>query len=172
MANALGPISVSAPGNSLTGAVGQNITFSTQYPFHKLDSTKPISFQIITLFMNKDTPAPAAASGFSATNKTLVYSFPHGYSYVPSSWFLVSINNFQTVLGSEGSWLVGNASGVSTANAQINIEVDANNVNFYISKFWLNDGVTQAPSVLGLFISIRSYIFIEDLLGNSVPSHV
>lgn len=162
-----GPISVSAPGKSLIGAVANDITFSTRYPFEKLDSTNPVSFQIITLFFNNEPPNPPV----NTFNKTLVYSFPHGYDYVPSSWFLVSIDNFTTVLGSEGSWIIGNAQSTNKAVAYLSIELDEKNVNFYINKFILNASPIVYPNIAGYSISIRSYIFVEDLSGTSVPSN-
>lgn len=159
-----GPIVVSAPGTSLTGANASNITFSTRNPFHKLDSTNSNSFQIITIFLSHETPNPTIGN----TLDTIVYQFAHGYTYVPSTWFLVSLNNFTTVLGSEGVWIIGNATGTNPVLAKLNITVDATNVYFTVSKTWFTGGVP--PSVLGFFLSIRSYIFIEDLLGGSVPS--
>lgn len=165
-----GPISVSKPGVSLIGASAKDVSFSTQYPFHKLDSTNNNSFQIITLFLSKDTPTPAAGPGLTATNRTLVYFYPHGYTYTPSSWFLCSTNNFTSVLGSEGAWVIGNAAGTSPALAKFEVDVDATNVNFYIYKSWTNDGINPEPSVLGIFITVRAYIFVEDLLGNGIPS--
>lgn len=165
-----GPISISKPGISLVGATSKDISFSTRYPFHKLDSTNPVSFQVLTVFLAKDTPTPAASPGNTATNRTLVYQYPHGYSYVPSSWFLVSTDNFATVLGSEGSWIIGSASGVSPAVAKFEVDIDAINVNFYIFKQWTNDGTTPEPSVLGYFITVRAYIFLDDLSATGVPS--
>lgn len=166
----LGPISVSSPGTSLTTAQGQNITFNTRYPFAKLDSTKVPSFQIITIFFNTEPPNPAVGVGSSGSLETLIYSYPHGYTYIPSTWFLLSLDNFVSVKGSEGSWIVGAATGLSPANAQFNIKVDATNVNFYVNKFWSNDGITPAPSVIGFFVTIRAYVFVESLAGDSVPS--
>lgn len=164
-----GPISVSNPDKSLIGAASKDISFSTRFPFHKLDSTNINSFEVITVFLSADTPNPASPPGGSASNRTLVYSYPHGYTYTPSTWFLLSTDNFQNVKGSEGSWIIGVASGVSPAVAKFEIDVDDKNVNFYVSKFWLNNG-SLAPSVLGMFVTVRSYIFVEDLFGNSVPS--
>lgn len=167
-----GPIAVSAPGMSLTNATDNNVTFNTKYPFAKLDSTLKQSFQIITLFFNTEPPNPSPAVGFSATLKTLVYSYPHGYSYEPSSWFLVSTDNFKDVLGSEGVWILGSATGGNSPAAKFEVEVDATNVNFYIDKFWFNDGIVGPPDIIGYSVSVRAYIFVEDLTGTSVPSHV
>jgi len=165
-----GPISVSAPGTSLTTASGQNVTFSTRYPFAKLDSTSKNSFQVITLLFNREPPNPAPSPGNTGTTRTLVYSFTHGYTYIPSTWFLVSLDNFTTVLGSEGVWILGSASGVSPASATFEVDVDATSVNFYVKKTWTNDGITPTPSVIGFFVTVRAYIFVEDLTATSVPS--
>lgn len=165
-----GPISASSPGNSLVNATGTAVTFNTRYPFEKLDSTSSVSFQIINLFFNHEPPNPNPSSGNSGTTNTLVYSFPHGYSYIPATWFLISTNNFTTALGSEGVWLIGNATGAGGSNAQINVTVDATNVNFYIAKFYTNDGISQLPNVIGTFLNIRAYVFVNDLSGNDVPS--
>lgn len=158
-----GPISVSSPGVSLIGAASKDITFSTRFPFAKLDSTNTNSFQIVTIFLTKEPPNPTIGN----SNSTLIAFIPHGYTYTPSTWFLVSTDNFTTVKGSEGVWLVGDAAGINSATAQLNITVDDTNINFYIAKSYLT---TAPPSVIGLFLGIRCYVFVEDLLGNGIPS--
>jgi hypothetical protein len=168
--NDLGPISVSGPGTSLTTAQGKQLTFNTRYPFAKLDSTKTPSFQIITLFFNTEPPNPVVAPGFSGSLETLVYRYAHGYTYIPATWFLISLDNFVTTLGSEGAWIVGAATGFSPANVQFNIKVDSTYVNFYVNKNWSNDGITPAPSVIGFSVTIRAYIFVNDLAGTDVPA--
>jgi hypothetical protein len=171
-----GPISVSAPGNSLIGATSRDITFSTRYPFHKLDSTNPNSFEIITIFFNREPPDPVMPTpgGSTTTSNTLVYSFPHGYSYVPSTWFLVSIDNFQTTKGSEGAIIeIAPSSGIAQTYARLGITVDKENVNFYIYKqWWARAGIVDPnpPHIIGFSVSIRSYIFVNDLLGGDVPN--
>lgn len=162
-----GPISVSAPGKSLIGATSQDITFSTRFPFAKLDSTNPVSFEVLTIFFNNEPPDPSSSN----TNKrTLVLSYPHGYTYTPSSWFLISIDNFRSVSDQEGGYIVGSASGTGINNVTVPIIVDSENVNIYIDKFW-GSGSGSPPHIVGYFVTIRAYIFVEDLLGNSVPSH-
>lgn len=166
MRSDLGPISVSAPGTSLTTAQGKHLTFNTRYPFGKLDSTNPVSFQIIRLFFNTEPPNPSAGN----SNRTQVYQYPHGYKYIPSTWFLVSIDNFTTVKGSEGVWIIGNAESTNNATAILRIEVDATNITFYIDKFVANVIPPVQPNIIGYTINVRAYVFVEDLLGNSVPS--
>lgn len=171
MRNDLGPISVSAPGTSLTTAQGQHLTFNTRYPFAKLDSTNKNSFEIITVFFNTEPPNPTGGAGTTTTKKTLIYQYKHGYTYIPSTWFLTSTDNFATVLGSEGAWLLGNASGTSAQIAKFEIEVDSTYVNFYIDKQWTNTGSNSPPNIIGTTVNVRAYIFVEDLSGGSVPSH-
>ena len=158
-----GPISVSTNGIALNAATGSQVTFNTKYPFHKLDSTKTASFQVIQLLLTQEPPNPTIGN----SNTTVVYQFAHGYTYIPSTWFLVSIDNFKTVLGPEGVWLVGNATGTNTATAVLYITVDATNVYFTIAKSYIS---IAPPSVLGFVISVRAYIFVEDLTGTSLPS--
>lgn len=171
-----GPISVSAPGVSLIGATAKDITFSTRYPFHKLDSTNQNSFQVLTIFFNQDTPNPTPPTSVETFSNTLVYSFPHGYTYVPSTWFLISTDNFKTTKGAEGS-IISTPAGTqlpNSSNATLNITVDETNINIYILKQWgyvFGTPDPNPPTVLGMFVSIRSYIFVEDLSGTSVPSH-
>lgn len=162
-----GPISVSAPGVSLIGAQSKDVTFSTRYPFAKLDSTNPVSFQVLTIFLQHEPPNPGAVN---TSVQTLIYSFPHGYKYVPSSWFLVSLDNFQTVISQENGYIQGSGTSAGVNNITLPIVVDATNVNIYVNKFW-GSGSASPPSIIGYFITIRAYIFVGDLSGTDVPSH-
>jgi hypothetical protein len=164
----MGPIAVSAPGTSLTGTVGKDVTFSTRYPFAKLDSTNNVSFQTITILFGVDTPSPDGTD--TTTNSTLVYQFAHGYKYVPSTWFMVSVNAFTSALGTEGVYLVGGGDAPTLGSAYITAQVDATNVYFYINKLWVQSGGLPAPTVLGITLTIRSYIFVNDLSGMDIPS--
>lgn len=171
-----GPISVSAPGTSLSGALGKDITFSTRFPFHKLDSLNQNSFEIIALFFNSEPPNPTPPTTTTTYSNTLVYQYKHGYSYVPSTWFLLSNNNFTTTTGPEGSMIfVSPTSGLpGNTNAILNISVDSQYVYFYILKQWgyaFGTPDPNPPSILGLTVSVRAYIFVNDLLGNDVPTH-
>lgn len=169
-----GPISVSAPGKSLIGATAQDITFSTRYPFAKLDSTNINSFEIISLFFNTEPPNPVAPTSTATHSNTLVYQYKHGYTYTPSTWFLLSINNFANTLGPEGSMIISIGNQPGSTNAILNVVVDNTYVYFYIYKTWGYSFGTPdpfPPNIIGYTVSIRAYIFAEDLLGGSVPSH-
>jgi len=159
-----GPISVSAPGVDLMGATGDNVIFNTRFPFAKLDSTMPHSFEIINIVFNNEPPNPSVGG----STRTLIFQYPHGYTYEPSTFFLISLDNFTTAYGSEGSWLVGNAESSNVSVAKFNIEVDQTNVSMYVDKQQFVAGAS--PNVRGFFISIRAYIFAEDFTATSVPS--
>lgn len=77
-------ITISAPNTDTRTASGTDVFFTTQYPFMKLDATNDVSFQTISILFNNEPPQPSA---FNYTS-TLLYSFEHGYSYVPSIWFM------------------------------------------------------------------------------------
>lgn len=164
-----GPIAVSAPGSSLIGANDAELTLSTKYPFFMLDSTNMVSFQIITLFFAHEPPNPDGV--ISKYQRTLIYSFPHGYKYTPSTWFLVSVNNFKTALGSEGVYLTGGGGLASASSSVLICTVDATNVNFYIDKYYDSFFAIPAPMIIGFFVAIRAYVAVQDLMGTSVPSH-
>lgn len=171
-----GPISVSAPGVSLIGAAAKDITFSTRYPFAKLDSTNDKSFQIITLFFQTEPPNPVMPTTTATHSNTLVYSFKHGYDYVPSSWFLLSTDNFASTAGAEGSIFYTSPTGAlpTSTNAVLNVQVDSTTVKFYVYKTWgyvFGIPDPNPPNIIGTSLSVRSYIFVEDLLGGGVPSH-
>ena len=160
-----GPISVSAPNKNLLGAVGKDITFNTSYPFAKIDSTNNVSFQIINILFLTEPPNPDGS--VSTYQRNLIYQFAHGYTYVPSTWFMVSNDNFTTALGTEGVVLTGNSTVLGAAI--LIVTVDSTNVNFYVDKYWGGIGVYK-PVILGTSIEIRSYVFVNDLTGTDVPT--
>lgn len=163
-----GPISISAPGHDVLTANGPDLTLNSQYPFAKLDSTSDNSFQTINISFAHEPPNPNGASVFY--QRTLVYSFAHGYTYVPSTWFLVSLDGFLTSRGSEGNYLVGGGDFPANSSAVFIAEVGSTNVNFYIDKYYTAGLGIVTPDILGYTLSIRSYIFVNDLLGTDIPS--
>jgi hypothetical protein len=163
----MGPIQVSAPGTDLRTATGADITLNTKNPFAKLDSTNKVSFQVINLLFLHEPPNPNGTS--STYQRTLVYSFPHRYKYVTSSWFLLSLDGFATARGSEGNYLVGGGAFATSSSAVLIVTVDQTNVNIYVDKYWVSASGFSAPSIIGFTASIRAYIFVNDLTGNDIP---
>lgn len=168
-----GPISVSAPGVSLIGVAAKDITFSTRYPFHKLDSTNMNSFEIISVFFNTEPPDPVMPTSTATFSNTLVYKYAHGYTYTPSTWFLLSLDNFATTIGSEGAMILTIGQIPGSTNAIFNIQVDSTYVYFYVAKTWgyvFGTPDPNPPHIIGFTVSVRAYIFVNDILGGDVPS--
>lgn len=158
-------LSVSQTGVDVRTATGDELIFSSQYPFAKLDKTNTVSFQNFTILFNKEPPNPSG----SGSKTTLLYQFAHGYKYVPSTWFLM-----QHVDGgyTSANPIYQQEGGVITQTnpatyAIFTMNVDTQNCYFYITKF--SDG-THNVTVQGIFLNIRVYVFAGDLSGTVAGS--
>lgn len=176
-----GPISVSAPSTSILGAVGSDITFNTRYPFAKLDSTNKVSFQNINIFFANDPPNPDGTTSFE--QNTIIYTFPHGYKYIPAIWCIFQRTGFgdqgdfsNTKYGpygyENGIICVSNASDFAQF-ATLNLTADETNIYLSITKNYRHDIVFVDPPVnlIGYSLLVRIYAFVNDLLGHDVPNH-
>jgi hypothetical protein len=137
-------------------------------PFAKLDTTNTVSFQLINILFLHEPPDPDGTISFYQRN--LVYQFAHTYKYVTSSWFLASLDSMVSSIGSEGTVLVGGGDFPTASSAVFVAEVDDTNVNFYIDKYWIASSGFDAPAILGFTVSVRGYVFINDLTGGDIPS--
>lgn len=174
---------VSSPGTDATTASEAQLLMSLKYPFAKLDSTNPVSFQNINLtFLNEPPDAPLDGSGFSGHTtykRTLVYQFPHGYKYQPTTWCmslstledpdlshpLAYQNGNMILLGFVGGSLGG------ATEAVLWVTADKNNVYLYVIKQTQADGNGNFPSpevqLVGSTVRLRVYVFVENLAGTS-----
>jgi len=169
-----GPITVSAPNTSTSGVDSVDAILNTRFPFHKLDSTNNVSFQVINITFINEPPNPVTPTSTATFSDTLVYSYPHGYEYTPSTWFLMSLDDFDTTLGPEGSMILVQGQLPGSTNAKLNIYVDDTNIYFYIKKTWgyvFGTPDPVAPNIINTRVSIRSYVFVEDLSGEMVPDN-
>lgn len=163
-------LTISSNNVDVRTATGSQVTFSTSYPFGKLDKTNPVSFQNISLLFNHEPPTPNGTSVFSQT--TLVYQFAHGYKYVPSVWFLMQ-NPTNVGIGlepnyqQEGGIIIATNEGNFTA-AVMTINVDATNVYFYVTKTYTSGDTL--PNIQGFTLNIRVYVFAGDLTGTPAGS--
>lgn len=78
-------IKVSASGSSVDDSTKAKVLLDDKNPLAKLDSQNTVSFQNIRILFNNE---PTASSLSNPNTKTLIYTFPHGYDYVSSSWLL------------------------------------------------------------------------------------
>lgn len=121
-----------------------NILLSSKYPFHKMDTNNSGSFSITDLTITTEPTNPANPTAGSPVDTyvgapftealTLVYTFNHGYSYVPSTWFMISINNFSTIIGYEGYLIAGDYTSLASSHSIFEIQVTNTAVNFYVRK--------------------------------------
>lgn len=172
-----GPIAVAGPGKTLLGGVGSDITFNTRYPFAKLDSTNLVSFQNINIFFGYDPPNPDGVSNFSRV--TSIYTFKHGYKYIPAIWCIFQRTGF----GDQGDHTVtkfgpyGYENGVicvssvsgSAQFARLKLWADATNVFLGIEKIYVAAHPDPAVNLSGYSLLVRVYCFVNDLSGNDVP---
>lgn len=165
-------MSVSQNGVDVNSATGPQVIFSSQYPFAKLDKTNTVSFQNISLLFNREPPNPNGTSVFLTT--TLVYQFPHGYKYIPSTWFLMenptnSGVGLQPAYQEEGGIIIATDELLFTA-AVLRMQADATNIYFYVDKFYTAGDSQPLPNIQGFSLNIRVYVFVGDLTGTTAGS--
>lgn len=153
---------VSATDKDALTSTGKDLLLSS-YPLTKLDVSKTVSFQNINLIFINDPPEPP---GLSGTLNTQVYSFAHGYSYVPATWFLIQV--ITSPVGSNFTQNYFQDNGIIGAHtafdeATFYAKTDVTNVYFYVGKT-VNSGLGGvANNLVNTRLKIRSYVFTEDV---------
>lgn len=165
-------LTVSANGVDVNTATGPDVIFSSQHPFAKLDKTNTVSFQNIALFFQNEPPNPSGIGIDTGPRTTLVYQFPHGYTYVPSTWFLMQ-NPSNTGVGLQPSYQQEGGIIIQTDPfnyAIIRMQVDATNIYFYVDKYYSTFASEPFPNIIGFSLNIRVYVFAGDLTGTPAGS--
>lgn len=172
-------IKISQPGIDASKTNNPNsLTLNMKYPFHKLDVTKAVSFQNINIAIKNNPPGPNLAPGGyidTLTQKTVLYQFPHGYNYAPTTWFLTqnNITNMGygpvTGLNYQGRFtLVGTAADATLGNSLCFVLAEVDNTNVTISAVQELQpfGIAPGPpaiSMVGMVFKMRVYVFAEQL---------
>lgn len=78
-------MTVVTSGGNIQNPTINNSIMNSKIPFTKLDTRNIESFQTISLLFDHEPPQPAS---LGANTQTLVYSFPHDYTYIPSIWLM------------------------------------------------------------------------------------
>lgn len=160
MADPIG-ITIYSPTGSGAQQRTDNVIFTTKYPFAKLDTQNPVSFQNISIFFNADPPYDPTGAVQVTTE---VYKFAHGYDYEPTWWVLYLNNNGSNnsagfVYGQDGSII--KATSPSTF-AQLIVTVDETFISISVLKaFTLLD---PTPNIIGYTVTLRFYVFTEPVL--------
>lgn len=155
-------ILISQQGAAVNNAQTAQILFDSSKPFIKMDTQNPVSFQSILLIITTNPPEP---TGGATDNYTTLFSFAHGYKYVPSleTLFFVkapppSPNNNGTQTYFQDSGQIGGASIGSTAY----LYTIADKTNVYCICHKQNfDGV--GTLLTGTNVLISSHVFVEDI---------
>lgn len=165
-------IIVTQNGSDVRTATTSQILLSDKYPFHKLDKTNPVSFQNISILFNTDPPNPPGAGGSPSdyTLTTTVYTFPHGYNYIPATWVLfVNAYNYiaQPDLYNSGQGIILLLTDSGANGAFLSVTSDDTNIYVNVIKNYdTSELVSGPPIILGITLVIRIYVFVEDLSGS------
>lgn len=150
-------IFITAPGTDVVNAPVNKVVMNTSNPFIKIDTQNPKGFQTILLLITTDPPEGVY---------TTVYSFAHGYTYIPSLETLFYISNpppatlaYQIYFQDSGFLAVQS---FVTNYTLIYAVADAINVYVIVDK-----SHSTANLLTGTNIQITTHVFVED-----VPSSV
>jgi hypothetical protein len=135
------------------------LLLDSKYPFAKIDSTIPTSFQTIDIsFLATPT------SGV----ETEVYSFAHGYDYTPQVWGLWNVTYPVTIdwidyIQAYGYYVSGTGAGARLL--ELKYTVDSTNVKLYVTA---TDSVAPPEiippiNIVGVTARLTIYIFTDDL---------
>jgi hypothetical protein len=158
-------IRVSEQSESANNASDAKLFMTTKYPFAKLDTQKTESFQTINLTFLNDPPEPAGTPG-NENLDTLVYSFTHGYSYVPMIWTLGYVlvapaaSSYTDRYFQDSALLASNG---GFDGATFYTTFDASKVYFYVRKYKDNAFGGLANNLLATQLQLRTFVFVEEL---------
>lgn len=169
-------IKVSSEKTDVFKAKGKDLLLTSQYPFHKLDVENVVSFQNISLLFVSDPPNPDGTIQTSLT--TNVYTFKHGYNYVPATWLLAQravgagvvtdpTSNRYSAYFYEGGLIAADNTSDLSPYAALDYVVDSENITLSVTKYYdAVFGFGSPVNISGYSLDIRIYVFVEDLVGS------
>lgn len=156
-------ILITQPGVGVVDSKPQQQVMNTRFPFFKIDTQKKTSNQTILMLITNNPPEPPSGS----TNRTQLYKFAHGYTYVPSIETLYYVTSpgaatANTQAYFQNSGLLSAHSGFDSAS--IYASADATNIYFYCEKFLDTSGSLGQPNDLtGTTLKITVHVFADDI---------
>ena len=151
-------IKISPPQIDARTATNLQLLLNMQYPIAKLDSTNPVSFQDVTLTFANDPPESVGASVL-----TTVYTFKHGYNYVPQVWAMMTVLVPPTSRPIEQLYNQNFLTLALTTpfdTAVMYVKADATNVYFIVDKSRFGGG--GANPLQPCVVRVRTYVFVQD----------
>lgn len=155
-------LKISAPGFDARTAAASNLLLNMQYPIAKLDSTNGVSFRDVTLTFVNDPPEPA----LDTSNSTTVYSFAHGYSYVPQMWSMITMITppaSRTILEAYNQDYMTLAEVTPADIAVLYVRADANNIMYIVDKTRSSLPGNGPNPLAPCVIKVRTYVFVQDI---------
>lgn len=156
-------IRTSLPGKSVFDTGGTNLNFATDRAFIKIDTQNNKGFQTITLIVTNDPPEPSGGNIFAYT---VLYSFNHGYKYVPSleSLFYITTPPPSTSFYQKYFQDFG-ICGAYTAfdEAALWAVADATKVYIVCGKYKDTFGGASSNLLTGMNVQITTHVFVEDI---------
>ena len=135
------------------------LLMSTKYPFMKLDTTNEAAAKDITLIFNNDPPNPGSGE---APITTKVYSYLHGYDYIPAFW-VIGFNQVPPIAAGTSDYFYCDfgliADNGVPGSAYFSAETTKTHMNFYVTKYFFSEAI----NMIGAVLRIRSYIFVDSL---------
>lgn len=130
-----------------------DISMTSRFPFAKIDQTKQNSFRTTSITFLNNPPSGV---------KTLIASFPHGYTYDPQMWGLWDITwgpgTYVPGLNMNGYGSVSSSTGIPVS--VLWYEKDATNI--YIYNQWLDPFGFTPIDMTGTTATLTTYIFADD----------
>lgn len=150
----------SLPNSSITSTKASNLVLNSKYPYFKIDTQNTKALQYINLLFSNDPPEP---TGGNFVTYTTVYSFVHGYSYIPAvevEFFISAPTSATYQLYFLDSGIVSKTS-VSTVATLYSL-TDATNVYFIVQKTG-NTVPGEVNNLSGLSIQATVHVSVEDV---------
>jgi len=155
-------IKISAPGYDARTAANLQLLLNMKYPIAKLDTTNGVSFRDITLTFVNDPPEPA----LDTSNSLTVYSFAHGYNYVPQMWSMITMITppaSRTILEPYNQDYMTLAQTTFADIAMLYIRADATNINYIVDKSRSSLPGNGPNPLAPCVIKVRTYVFVQDI---------
>lgn len=158
-------ILISQPGTSVTSInpSSSQMLMNTAHPFIKIDTQNANGFVTLTLSIVTDPPEPVGP----ATDKyTTLYSFPHGYKYIPSPEVLFNVTNFAPGLGGGMSYFLDSGFlGRHTFVDGVYLYAVADATTLYIiCRKYKDSSFGGVSNVLtGTNVTITTHVFVDDI---------
>lgn len=147
-------IKTSVKGVSAITAAGADVLMTTKYPFAKIDPTQLDSFRTTTVTFLRDTPDDV---------KTLIHSFPHGYTYKPQLWGLWNVTWGAGIAGTPNTTQNGYGSLTNSPGSPastLSYDWDETTVYLYLLK---GTNVFTPSNAIGTIAALTTYVFVDDL---------